>query len=109
MRKPTKAHIICHLLATHGPMGRADLLRLTAEVEGKPYKPTSNASYFVPFAKGNSPYYTAADYARMQKSSLVGNGYIAAVGKQGNALVYNNTPKGAAKAAEYAEWLSMRP
>lgn len=100
MKKPTKAHIICSLITTHGPMTRAELLEATAKIEGKPYRPASNNSYFVPYADGRSP--------SKAKHSLVANGTIQAVGKRGNALVYMNTLKGFTRAAEYLSWRSTQ-
>lgn len=102
IKKPTKAHIICHLLATAGPMTKVDLLRLTAVMENKPYHPDSNGSYFMPCTdpagwgrrSWNGPY----------KQSLVATGKIEVVGKQGNALVYGLTPTGQVLADEYNTW-----
>ena len=107
-KKVTKAHIISHLLATKGPMTKAELLSQTAAIEGKPYRPNSNVSYFMPVAQRGSPYYTNnGEYERMAKSSLVANGTIKVVGKQGNTLIYGLDVKGFEKAQEYKEMMGL--
>lgn len=106
MKKPTKAHIICHLLATRGPMTKAELLQETARIEGKPYRPGSNISYFVPYNDLSGAYYMPSKSA--MNGSLVYNGSITPAGKRGNSLLYVNTAKGMAKAAEYSDWLALQ-
>lgn len=104
MKKPTKAHIICHLIHTHGPMTKAALLEETAHIEGKPYRPDSNGSYFTP-NPGTGPFYGKADQERMRKSSLVASGLIKVVGKHGNTLFYGLDVMGFEKVAEYQKFL----
>jgi hypothetical protein len=101
--KITKAHLICHFLTTFGPMTRAELLKLTAEKEGKPYKPRSNNSYFVPHRSFDPAFLKEADVERRRRSSLVANGTIKAVGKKGRALLYTLDTKGVERAAEFLD------
>jgi len=97
-KKPTKAHVICHILAASGPMIREDILVAVSKVEGKPYKSGSNGSYFQPF---NDPHSYYRRIYKAHRQSLVAMGLIQIVGKQGNNLVYGLTPLGASKAADY--------
>ena len=99
MKKITKAHIICNLIAKHGPMCKAELLKATALIEGKPYKSASNNSYFLPF---KNPLAHGRRYGGVQsKTSLVANGTLEVVCKKGNTLFYGLTPKGVLKVEEY--------
>lgn len=88
-------------------MTKADLLRQTAIIEGKPYKPNSNGSYFVPVVNNYLGYQRGDDYEKLCKASLVANGSINVVGKQGNALLYNLTDKGRQVAQEYKQIVGM--
>lgn len=101
--KITKSHIICHLLSVNGPMTKAELLRQTAVIEGKPYRAASNGGYFAPLNNPNSSYRLYGAH----KTSLVANGSIEPVGKQGCALLYNLTPKGRKVAQEYKQIVGM--
>ena len=105
--KITKAHIICNLLAVNGPMAKDELLRQTAIIEGKPYRPGSNGSYFHPVAQRGSPFYTRAHYDRQAKSSLVANGTIKVVAKQGNTFMYDLDTKGFLIAQEYKQLIGI--
>lgn len=99
--KITKAHIIAHLVSTLGPQTRATLLKMTCQIEGKPYRPASNNSYFQPHADPSS--HTKRCYPSVYNSSLLVNGTLKVVGKQGNSLVYGLDVRGARLAAEYLD------
>lgn len=105
--KITKAHIICHLLATNGPMTKSELLRQTAIIEGKPYRPNSNGSYFMPVVNGTSPYYSDKDWEIQRRQSLVANGTIKVVGKTGRELMYDLDAKGFSKVEEYKQLVGL--
>lgn len=105
--KITKAHIICHLLATNGPMTKSELLRQTAIIEGKPYRPNSNGSYFMPVVNIDLGYRRGDDYEKLRKASLVANGTIKVVGKIGRELTYDLDAKGFMKVEEYKQLVGL--
>jgi hypothetical protein len=99
MKKPTKTHLICHVLATHGPMTRIDIMRRVHTLSGAkgPFKPTSNVAYFNPAVTGH--------YRMDAKISLLNNGLIHVIGKARNTYIYDLTEAGMAIAKEYTDWL----
>jgi hypothetical protein len=85
----TKFQLIPYVIVKNGPMDRDQILKAVAEIEGKPYVPTSNKSYF-----------GASENSIDAKQSVVVRGLIVPAGKVGGKIVYNVTSKGIMAAAE---------
>jgi len=97
-KRPTKAHLICHILASNGPMVREDILVAVSKITGTPHKHRSNSSYFQPFHNPNGHYRVCY---KADRKSLLATGLIKVLGKKSNTLVYGLTPLGVSKAADY--------
>ena len=100
MKKIIKAHVACLVLSMSKiPLSRFEILEAVAKLEGKPYKRTSNSSYFVP-AFTDTSLYVPYSYNENVKRSWVCLGYIEVTGKRGNTFLYSLTPKGLRMAKE---------
>ena len=91
----TKAQIICHLIAKHGPSTKAVLLRGADKLQGVYHRRSANGCYFAPaVSKGRKP-------TGSHRSSLLVQGLIKQVGVADGRAVYGLTMKGALFAASY--------
>lgn len=91
--KFTKAQLMAYLCALNGPLDSATLLKNVARLQGKPYIPTSNKSYFAP---------TSGMFGH-NASSVVVQGILQQVGKENKRMMYNCTGKGMVLAAQVIE------
>jgi hypothetical protein len=82
----TKLDVAVMVIGKNGPMTRKDLMRKVAEVEGKPFRETSNQCYFLKKPR-RLPY---GGYG----TSWRAEGYIDIVGKRGNAFLWGLTKRG---------------
>ena len=91
----TKAHIICHLIAKHGPSTRAFLLEQADRLEGRYHRRSANGCYFAP---ARSIYRKRTGSHRC---SLLVKGLIKQVAITNGSAVYELTAKGLLEAIEY--------
>ena len=92
-KQPQKSHLICHVIRTHGPMSRVDIMRRVHVLSGakSSFRPLSNHSYFAG-GDGNGV-----------EVSLIHKGLMTAR-RVGRSFVYELTPAGEAHADEYIAW-----
>jgi hypothetical protein len=94
----TKYHLICHVLATRGPMCRVDLMRRVHVLEGK-------ETAFVP---GNLRWYFLKENApRFNRGSVFTKGLVQVVSKRRRTHLLDVTNAGIAKAREFQVWAEM--
>lgn len=79
--KFTKSDLIAYVVKVHGVIGRDDIMRMVAALEGLPWIPTSNSDYF----------------GTTKNNSLVGTVLLEA-GKRGRRNVYRLGPPGEERA-----------
>lgn len=75
----TKPKLMAYVIRKYGEMGRDDILRKVAEFEGTPYVKTSNKGYFIPTGNGKS---------------VVEQGILIELKREGNKIIYGLGPKG---------------
>jgi hypothetical protein len=98
MKKPFKAATICYVLLMNGPAARISIMKTVHVLEKSklPFKETSNQGYFLV----SPPGWHCHDAAR----SVLVKGLVQKVGKNGNTLIYDLTPKGRKLALEAAKY-----
>lgn len=92
----TKPMIMAYVVAVNGPMTRLELMKQVAFIEGKPFIPTSNVSYF-----SKTGMYTAP--------GVVEQKILQPMGKNGNAIVYTFGTVGLELANKVIEKIGKEP
>jgi len=98
----TKWELIPYVVAVNGPMPKEEILRQVQRLQGRPYVPGSNHSYFMDDARGRN-------FGLPEKKGVVSRGLLKVDHKKGNTLVYGLGELGKAEAKRLINALGQEP